>query len=80
MDITQKGLILNQNEKYKITNEDQGGDPSYFGFITREGYWQILQINGAIIKTYLYAVGTSEYKSNWNNRTLLTYYYYNEIP
>lgn len=64
--------------KYKISDIDDAADPKYYGFITADGHWYILEENTAA-KTYRYAAGTSEYTTAWTGRAGLTYYYYYEV-
>ena len=63
---------------YYISDMDESGDPSYYGFIQESGFWRILEINTAN-STFRYAVGSNGYTTNWGNRTYLEYDYYDKV-
>ena len=64
-------------EDYKISDIDDSSDPSYFGFLNKDGHWYIMEQNTAN-KTYRYASGADDYSTNWEGRAGLTYSYFNE--
>ena len=61
------GEVSNSNDdptaKYKITNIDSSGDTKYFGYLDRDGNWYIMKLTAT---QGLYAKGTSNYLSNWD--------------
>jgi hypothetical protein len=64
--------------KYQPADEDISGDPEYYGFTDKDGNWYIQQIspsNG----TYRYAKGSTNYITNWTNRTSLSYDYFHNV-
>ena len=69
--------IIGSEVKYKISDKDDDSDPSYYGFISKEGYWYILEINDSN-NTFRYAFGSSSYTTNWSNRATLSYDYYSD--
>jgi len=64
--------------KFCISDMDESGDPSYYGFLQETGVWRILEINTAN-STFRYAMGSNAYTTNWGNRTNLEYGYYNNV-
>ncbi|MHA1827941.1 MAG: carboxypeptidase-like regulatory domain-containing protein [Candidatus Heimdallarchaeaceae archaeon] len=65
-------------DKYQPSDEDAGGDPSYFGFLDRNGNWYIQQYNVAN-GTFRYVKGSSNYQTNWTNRTSLSYGHFDQV-
>lgn len=64
-------------EGYNITEVDDVGAISYFGFTTKEGAWLIMKGN-ADGSSYRYVKGNKNFPDNWANRESLKYdYYYN---
>lgn len=57
-----------------LTNEDEAGDPRYYGYTRPGGEWQIMQYNAGS-GTYRFAVGITmaDFDTNWTNRASLTY-------
>ena len=60
--------------KYQISDQDNTGNPSYFGFASPTGSWYIMKQDTAA-NTYRYASGSTGYATNWTNRASLTYDY-----
>lgn len=67
---------------FEISDQDESGDPSYYGYLSVDGSWIIQEVNTAL-GTYRYAMGISGYKTAgtgaWATRAALTYYYFNEV-
>lgn len=65
-------------EEYALTDIDDNVLPYYYGFINADGQWYIMkQGSDGVVK---YAVSfispRGQYSSNWDNRTNLTYNYW----
>lgn len=70
---------LDPLDKYRPSDQDLSGDPSYYGFLDRSGNWYILRQNLSTGE-FRYAKGSSEYATNWGNRsTTLTYDLFSEV-
>lgn len=68
---------VNELGGYAISEIDDAGDPSYYGYVDKDANWYIMQENVAA-KTYRYAKGTTGYPANWTGRAALVYdYFYN---
>jgi len=68
----------NPTDGYAITNIDNATYPYYYGFINKTGGWYIMSEDAS--GEYLYAKGTTDFTTNWNNRkTTLSYGYFNAI-
>jgi len=76
----EKGGDLSSNwaVKYLPCNQDDAGDPSYYGYMDRDGNWYIVKEDEAAGLTQ-YAAGTSGYVAAWAGRAGLTYGYPNEV-
>lgn len=62
--------------RYKVADMDDAGAVKYFGQITNDGTWLIMQEDdGASPKTIRYAAGSSDYPTAWTNRATQTYGY-----
>jgi len=59
---------------FKITDKDDAADPSYFGFVDKNGNWYILKVTESA-GTYRYCTGTTGYTTAWTGRASLTYAY-----
>ena len=62
------------------TEEDESGDPRYYGLLSHVGSWVIVEHNVAS-GTFRYVVGKTlaTYKTAWTNRASETYQYLSEI-
>jgi hypothetical protein len=69
-------MFLQSSLSYKITDIDDSADPSYYGFVEKDGRWFIMQRTDAT-GSYRYMAGSSDYATNWGNRAILAYDYYN---
>lgn len=61
---------------YGINDIDESNSPVfYYGFENKEGKWYILKEDKTISTnpTYRYSKGTTDYSTNWTNRSSLTY-------
>jgi len=65
-------------DAYQISDDDQGEDTQYRGFLDKDGNWYI-QRYVISTGTYRYFAGTSDYTTNWTNRASLAYDYFNVI-
>jgi len=62
---------------FKISDMDSDQDPSYFGFVDKDGNWYIMQMTDST-EAFRYIKGTTGYTTNWGNRLILSYaYFYN---
>jgi len=69
------GQLINPAEKqptdgYKISRIDDG-TPAYYGFTNKDGEWFIMKEDSS--GNYTYAVGSTDFASNWANRASLSY-------
>jgi hypothetical protein len=76
------GNKINPAEKsptdgYAITNIDDASTPAYYGFVKKTGDWYIM--NQSADGVYLYAKGTVDFSTNWDNRSGLGYDYFNVV-
>ncbi len=60
-------------QQYKISDIDDSGETQYFGFTDKNGNWYILALTST---TARYALGSTDYSSNWTNRSSLSYDYF----
>lgn len=66
-----------QTDRYKASDVDAPGTTNYYGFVSAQGAWYVLQeVISGTSSTYRFASGTSDYSTNWTNRASLTYDYY----
>ena len=65
-------------DKYQPTDDDFSGDPNYTSFTDRFGKWYIVEDNLAD-GTHRYVKGSSDYTTNWTNKTNLTYGYFYDV-
>lgn len=64
--------------KYRIAEQQTSGDPKYFGYTDRLGNWYIMEQNVSE-GTFRYVKGSSEFPTNWTNRTELSYNYFHNV-
>lgn len=62
---------------YTITEVDDTGNTSYYGFVHKTGAWYITKED--IAGSYRYAKGTSAFATSWTERTLLSYDYFDNV-
>lgn len=62
--------------RYALSGADD--DKMIYGYIDKDGGWYIQKYNSND-KTYKYIRGASGFSSNWNNRSNLTYSFFNEV-
>ena len=79
-DSTLQAILANQDvtAKYAISRDDTSTTTEYYGFVDTSGAWYILQID-TTTGVYLYANGASDFITNWNNRTTLTFDEFNNL-
>lgn len=75
------GVAIDPAEKkptdgYSITEIDDSGADTYYGFVNKDGAWFILKDSDS---TYRYAKGSSLFSINWAGRTGLSYDYFNNV-
>jgi hypothetical protein len=75
------GNVINPAENsptdgYSITQIDDS-IPSYFGFVDKNGNWFIMREGED--SAYRYAKGGGNFASNWSNRTILDYNYFDKV-
>ena len=61
-----------------ISDKDESGTVKYYGYLSKGGKWLILKWD-TNADTFRYATGESDYETNWADRTMLNYKYYNEV-
>jgi hypothetical protein len=62
--------------KYKITDIDSTAGNQYFGYVESAGGWYIMNLTAA---TARYARGDANYTTNWGNRAILQYGYFDVV-
>jgi len=58
--------------RYAISRDDSSTTTEYYGFTATDGNWYIMQID-TINGEYKYANGSSDFLTNWGDRTILVY-------
>lgn len=69
-----RDLHSNQSilSNYRASELDDSGTTNYFGFLTREAEWYILELDNTN-GTLRYIRGDSDLATNWTNRASLNY-------
>ena len=62
---------------YTITEVDDSGNTSYYGFVHQNGAWYITKEDSS--GSYRYAKGASLFSTNWTGRALLSYDYFDNV-
>src|SRR3990167_9057460 len=75
------GTLIDPSEKkptdgYNISQIDDA-IPSYYGYVNKDGAWYIIKEDAT--GAYRYVKGTSSFSTNWTDRAVLTYDYFNSI-
>jgi hypothetical protein len=71
--------ISQPTDGYKISQiDDASATVQYFGFVNKDGAWYI-QKEDSSEGTYRYTKGSSNFATNWTNRTSLTYDYFDSV-
>lgn len=63
---------------YKVSDMDTSGDPMYFGYLSEQGRWYILELN-LTNGTFRYEKGDSAYTTAWTNRASGSYDYFDNV-
>jgi len=63
---------------FEISDEDESGNPLYYGYLSENGSW-IIQQHNTTTGAYRYKMGQSDYATNWTGRGGLSYVYYNAL-
>lgn len=76
------GTVVDPAEKqptdgYTITEVDDVGTTSYYGFVHKNGAWYITKEDAT--GSYRYAKGASLFSTNWTGRALLSYDYFDNV-
>lgn len=76
------GAVVDPAEKqptdgYTITEVDDSGSTSYYGFVHKNGAWYITKEDAT--GSYRYAKGASLFSTNWTGRALLIYDYFDNV-
>ena len=80
IDVRSSGFaILKDSKSYVVSDEDESSDPKYYGFLSYDGTWIIME-HTASSGSYRFASGHEDYTTNYTNRASLTYKYYNQLP
>jgi len=61
---------------YKISDIDESGVTSYYGFLDKSGNWYIMEVTPTTVR---YVKGTEEYATNWTDRAILLYDYFSAV-
>ena len=62
---------------YNITEIDDAGLDTYYGYVNKEGAWFIQKESSS--GAYRYTKGNTDFSTNWTNKASLTYDYFNVI-
>lgn len=65
--------------QFRISDMDVDNDPRYYGYLEKDGKWMIIKETVAAPRTYRYIFGEDDYVTNWGNRAMLGYNYFNEV-
>ena len=68
--------IKTPTDGYKISQIDDSS-PAFYGFIDKTGAWFIMKEDST--GAYRYAKGSSSFSTNWTNRAILSYDYFDAI-
>jgi len=76
------GTPIDPSEKqptdgYEISEVDDSGTTSYYGFVHKNGAWYITKEDSS--GAYRYAKGASLFSTNWSGRTILAYDYFDVV-
>lgn len=70
----------NENVLFMASDIDEASSTKYYGFLTSDGRWMIIQKTATAVR---YCLGQSDYKTAitgaWATRAGLTYNYFNEV-
>ena len=64
--------------EFVLSNEETGTPDNYYGYLSKDGEWVIKHYDNAA-GTYKLTKGETDYSTNWTNRAILTYAYFNEL-
>ena len=64
-------------DSYKISDIDESGATKYYGYLDRYSNWYILAMTDTTAR-YCRGSNSIGYIVNWNNKTNLSYTYFNE--
>jgi hypothetical protein len=64
--------------KYYPSDEDTTAEVKYYGFLTCDSNWYIMQ-NDTSAESYRFFKGSGNYPANWISRSGLSYDYYSTI-
>jgi hypothetical protein len=75
------GTLIDPSEKkptdgYNISNVDDA-IPSYYGYVNKDGGWYIIKEDSS--GGYRYVKGSSGFSTNWTNRAILSYDYFDAV-
>jgi hypothetical protein len=62
--------------QYGISDIDSGGGTEYYGYVDKDGNWCIMEVTATTVR---YAVGSSDYITNWTGRAALEYGYFDGV-
>lgn len=69
---------IKNNEDFKISEIDDSGEATYYGFINKAGNWMIMKEDSES-SSFRYAKGDSNFEKNWPNREKLKYDYFHNL-
>lgn len=69
--------ILQPTDGFEISEVDDSGTTSYYGFVHKTGAWYITKEDSA--GAFRYAKGASDFATGWSDRTTLTYDYFDNV-
>lgn len=70
--------VKQPTDGYRISGIDDDSESSYYGFINKDGEWFIMRETSSS-GDYRYVRGSSNFPTNWSNRTSLSYDYFHNV-
>jgi hypothetical protein len=61
------------DDKLIVNVDTANGGFDYFGYLRKDGSWAIMKSTTSTAAVVTYAIGSSDYSTNWTNRASLTY-------
>lgn len=75
---TSSGSTAQATDGFELSDVDDAGNPSYYGYLKDDGSWYIKRYDAAA-NQFRYTKGASAYGTAWTNRVSQTYGYFNDI-
>lgn len=69
--------VKHPTDGFTLAQLDDGVSETYFGYLNKDGAWYILKEDSS--SNYRYAKGASGFPTNWTNRAILSYGYFDAV-